>query len=114
MPDINRDEFQTLLSHMEWADACLWAAVLGLPAAREDRRTRELLYHLHSVQHAYLHVWRRQPLAIPALDELADLTAVRDWARPCYRDARALLARLTRQDLSSELWIWQNRPEPVW
>jgi uncharacterized damage-inducible protein DinB len=78
-------EARDLLRHMEWADAATWRALLALPGLRGGRDLLERVYHLHAVQRAYLHIWRREPLAIPEPAAFADLAAVRDWARAYYR-----------------------------
>src|SRR5512139_289992 len=50
LADLNR--------HMAWADATVWSAVLACDAAHADARIRELLYHIHMVQRAFLRTWR--------------------------------------------------------
>jgi uncharacterized damage-inducible protein DinB len=54
--------FRELYDHMNWADAVVWRAVLATPAAADDKRIRDLLFHLHMVQRSFLTVWREQPL----------------------------------------------------
>src|SRR4030095_11808470 len=51
-----------LLRHMEWADARVWNAVLGSPAARGDSILRDRLFHIHVVQWGFLHLWFNRPL----------------------------------------------------
>ncbi len=80
-------EFQDLLSHMEWADALVWGSVLATPEARTDSNIRERLYHAHTVQWAYLQIWRGEPLDIRAESSFEDLEAIRVWVRDYYRRA---------------------------
>ena len=43
------DTMTDLYTHMEWADASVWGAVLVHPPAVQDERLRMLLLHLHGV-----------------------------------------------------------------
>lgn len=51
-------DFQSLFKHMEWADALIWKVVGELDEPQRGGRLGELLHHLHSVEWAYLQVWR--------------------------------------------------------
>jgi uncharacterized damage-inducible protein DinB len=96
-------EYQNLLKHMEWADALVWTAVLGLPAARDDARLRERLHHLHVVQWVYLQVWRGEPIRAPELGTFADLDAVAAWARSCYPKLREFARRVKADELAQRI-----------
>lgn len=74
-----------LFLHMEWADALVWNAVRR---ARPDAEIRGKLHHLHSVQHAYLQIWRGEPVNVPEEKDIPDLEA---WARDFHRAAPAYL-----------------------
>ena len=52
------NDLNDLFRHMEWADASVWRAVLASDAARADTKLRELFYHVHMVQRAFLRVWQ--------------------------------------------------------
>jgi uncharacterized damage-inducible protein DinB len=95
-------EFQSLLQHMEWADALVWQTVLGLPKAREDGLLIDRLYHVHTVQWVYLQAWRGDPLKVPERGTFSDLPAVAVWARPYYAELRSYAQGLTREALSRE------------
>jgi uncharacterized damage-inducible protein DinB len=79
-------EHRTLLRQMEWADALIWNAVLNLEPANQDQRLLDRLYHLHSVQWAYLKVWQEQPLTYRELASFKDLAAMAPWARSYHRE----------------------------
>lgn len=49
--------FADLYAHQEWADAVVWRAVMANDAAKNDKRVRDLLAHLHMTQHAFLATW---------------------------------------------------------
>ena len=92
-----------LFTHMEWADARVWAAT---PATMpSDDRLRETLVHIHLVQRAFLYAWTGRPFtdAIRNPDEFPALADVREWAQPYYREARAYLDTLTDERLAEPI-----------
>ena len=115
------DLLQALLRHMEWADAVVWSAVLALPEARDDRRIRDTLYHAHTVQWAYLQIWRDEPLDIPEASSFENIDAVRDWCREYSRQVPQLLDGLDADALQRRIefpWAEQlverfGRPMPA-
>jgi len=54
-----------LYQHMEWADATVWRAIVATPEAEHDRKIRDAMLHLHSVQHAYTSIWQHVEPVIP-------------------------------------------------
>ena len=88
------DVYQGLMRHMEWADALVWEAVLGMPQARADERIREILHHLHVVQWAYLQIWRGEPPNVPELSSFDDLASIQVWGREYYRQVLGQLKGL--------------------
>ncbi len=83
-----------LMHHMAWADALAWDAVLALPGPQPDRRLRELLYHVHTVQCAYDQLLRSEPLRIPESDSFGDLASLRAWGRECHDRLAAFVISL--------------------
>lgn len=77
MADINNPIL--LLKHMLWADNEVWKKVLELPEALDDKRIKELLYHLHQVQYAFYFLWNELPLEIPKPEEFTDLKSIAKW-----------------------------------
>lgn len=66
-----------LFAHMEWADAMVWSAIRRLDHI--DENLTERLQHLHGTQHAFLMIWRNQPL------DFSNVPAdVEQWARAYY------------------------------
>ena len=88
-----------LFTHMEWADARIWAAVPS--GVLPDESLHRTLVHIHVVQRAFLHVWTGRPLgeSIRKADEFATLEDVRAWAEPYYGEARLFLETLTNERL---------------
>lgn len=81
---MDRGEFRSVLTHMEWADALTWGAVRDLPGAQADERLKWLFHHIHLVQWVYLQAWRGDPFQVTELKTYPDLAAVEAWARPYY------------------------------
>lgn len=107
---MDRHEIQVLLRHMEWADALTWKAVLNLPPAHRDAVLRERLYHLHSVQWAYLHIWRGEKVRPPKLAGFADLRAIGVWAQAYYRELAPVLPPVEDSSLSREVALpWAHQ-----
>lgn len=89
-----------LYRHMEWADACVWRAVLAAAGARTDPDLRLLLQHLHVVQRAFLRVWRGEPreTPYPTFDEASELM---EWARTYYPEAYAFLDSVSDAEIEA-------------
>lgn len=90
---------EPLYRHMEWADAAMWRAIAATPGAENDRKVRDLTFHLHSVQQAYMFLWRGAEPVIPGPSHFANLEAIRDWARDFYRMVFAYLPEIDESKL---------------
>ena len=100
-------ECRTLLGHAEWADALMWKA---LAVAPEDAELRSKLHHLHMVQWAYLHIWRRQQVKARELTSFPSARAIRSWAREYYRELPLYLAQLDEEDVRALVrFPWADR-----
>jgi len=80
-----------LFAHMEWADAAVWRAALSHGPAMRDARLRDLLFHIHLVQRAFLSVWTDRLTAFPEAGEFEDIAAVRWWGQPVYAELHTFL-----------------------
>jgi len=87
-----RELLADMLRQMEWADATVWRTVLAHPPAAEDAKIRELLCHIGVVQHAYLALWKKEPVVIPEPGDFADVHALREWVRTVYAPCIAFVA----------------------
>ena len=96
-----RELLADMLRQMEWADAVVWRAVLAHPPAAEDPKIRELLFHTAVVQHAYLTLWKREPVSIPEPGDFPDPIALRDWARSSYESSIAFIAGAAEATLAA-------------
>jgi uncharacterized damage-inducible protein DinB len=75
--EIARDQF----AHCAWADAEVWIAVRGFPAAWSDDVVRTKLHHIHIVQYAFPAIWDRRPVEVAPLENFGDSSAMLTWAR---------------------------------
>jgi uncharacterized damage-inducible protein DinB len=109
------DHLGDLVGHMEWADALVWKSALALPAVASDVGVRDRLYHMHSVQWAYLQIWRGDPLDIPDLSDFEDLRAVCAWAQEYYRSAPQYLEALDSDALGRRIdFPWAEQLVERW
>ena len=83
-----------LYTHMQWADAHVWLAVLGSPAATTDQNVRDRLMHIHMTQRAFLQVWTKQELDHYQSMTFATTEDLYAWVRPYYPQLAAFLAAL--------------------
>jgi uncharacterized damage-inducible protein DinB len=89
---VSLDTLRELMQHMEWADACVWRAVLAHRAAVQDTRLRDLVLHLHGVQRAFLAVWTARPLEAAVSEATGDLLPAQAAVRSYYNDLSAAVA----------------------
>jgi uncharacterized damage-inducible protein DinB len=86
---------------MEWADSLTWRSLLALQ--KDDPRIRAWLHHTHTVQWAYLYLWRRETPSFPDLAGFADLPALLAWARAYYAELSPFLATLDEPALAQTI-----------
>lgn len=91
---MTKPEVISLLTHMEWADALVWTAVLDTESARTDASVLERLHHVHLVQRIYLQLWRREPHEARELTSFADIDELYAWVRENYRELRRFIGSL--------------------
>jgi uncharacterized damage-inducible protein DinB len=98
---MNLTDLRDLYRHMEWADALVWQAVFAREEARKDERLRELFYHLHLVQCAWLRAWRSEPYE--PFPTFSDLHALMDWGRSYYKEIFLHLENQTADGMSKTM-----------
>jgi uncharacterized damage-inducible protein DinB len=108
-------ELLDLLEHMQWADATVWTAVTACSAANSDGRMKDVLHHLHSVQWAYLQIWRGDELDMPDVSTFADLAAIRSWCHEYYQQLRAYWSTVKPEQFEREVvFPWADRLVERW
>jgi uncharacterized damage-inducible protein DinB len=103
-----------LFQHMEWADAKVWELVLKFPPADKDPRLKKLLYHISSVQLAFLYVRTKQPLVFPKETDFLKLLDIAKWGYECYTQNNEYLNSLNESELKNIIEIpWAKRLEKI-
>jgi uncharacterized damage-inducible protein DinB len=93
---------------MAWADENMWDAVPDQKGADPDERLRTLLLHIHTVQHAFLQVWKDEAVTFPQATDFQSLAALRAWSVPYYAEVDAFLEQLDERRLTGPLtmpWV---------
>lgn len=99
---------------MEWADATVWDKILNSSHAQHDARIRELVYHSHVTQYAFLHIWRDEPMDFPELATFDELEALCEWGRSYHLQAKKFLYTFSYSALQKEIEIpWAARVEKL-
>ncbi|NIT59727.1 MAG: hypothetical protein GWN00_26950 [Aliifodinibius sp.] len=78
------EETKSLFAHMFWADATVWESVFDLSDYQTNQKLKQLLHHIHSVQHAYLLLWLGKELNIPELNSFKRFQEISDWGLTFY------------------------------
>ena len=103
------DMLRDLHLHQEWADALMWRTIPEPRAGAPDPRLRDLLFHIHYTQYAFINLWNDQPREKLDSSRFATLIEIHEWARPQYPRIQAHLASLDEAALSAPLLIPWSR-----
>jgi uncharacterized damage-inducible protein DinB len=103
MAAVSLDTLRELMQHMEWADACVWRALLPHRVAVQDTRLRDLLLHLHGVQRAFLAVWTARPVNAAVAEATGDLVQAQAAVRSYYNDLSAAVASFDETTLRQRI-----------
>lgn len=104
-----------LYLHMEWADARVWRAVLALPVeAPEDEALLRTMLHIHTVQRAFLSIWRGEEPTFRKRSDFASVDELALWAREGHALLQAHLASVSSDDSSRDMLLpWAARISQV-
>ncbi len=118
----NSHLLEELARHAEWADAAMWQTVPeggGEPPAL-DSKVEFWLHHIHVVQHAFVYIWRGEPLVFPEIGDFEEPRALAEWGREGHVSLQDYLAQASNAELERELDIpWteqqleQSRSQPM-
>jgi len=86
------DRLADLFAHQQWADSVHWSTLAAHPGALEDEAIRKRLHHLHSVQGAFLEVWKGTPRWPPSLEHYPSMAALRETVQSYYRELSDFVA----------------------
>jgi len=88
-----------LYAHMEWADRAVWAALAFSPEATGDAAIRDLLFHSHFTQHAFLQFWLGESVDRPDPDRFTSINDLRTWAADNHTAIRDFVASVDETSL---------------
>lgn len=104
-----------LMEHCQWADAELWRAVLAHSDGPLDPKVHFWLHHIHTVQHAFLCVWRDKALELREEPDFPDALSLARWGREAHAGLREFLSGADEASLGRELeFPWTQRMEEKW
>lgn len=89
-----------LSRHMEWADATTWESVVRSEAGRHDQRILTLIHHIHTVQQAFLQLWREETPRLREAAEFSTVVELSQWGREGHAACQAFLATTTPETLA--------------
>ena len=102
--------FKDLYKHMYWADAVAWRAIFATAQTEADARVRELLYHIHLTQTAFLSIWHRQQVDFPKPTDFENLVAISKWGYEYHQDVTRYLNKIGKSSLDNMIDIpWAKR-----
>lgn len=105
------DLLHDLCGHQAWADAELWKALEEHAGALEDITIRQRLHHIHLTQRAFLSIVHGEPLVLRRLEDFANMTALKDFARSFHKEVTAFLRDSSESQLAQIVVIpWFKDP----
>lgn len=103
-----------LYSHMIWADAKVWEAILDHPGTHNDEKLNKVIYHLHLVQYAFFHIWLELPMEFKKWDDFETIGDLAQWAANYPELSQPFITDLVEEDLGKIISVpWSDRAEQV-
>ena len=101
-----------LSDHMYWADSKVWSEIKKISQDSNIQTILDLVYHLHSVQYAYLCIWKKESLASLPKNEFKDIVEITVWGETIHNQFRTFLKSLDDIQLNNSISIpWTKRVE---
>jgi uncharacterized damage-inducible protein DinB len=94
-----------LFRHMNWADSIVWQSVFKCGKAEKDERLRNLLYHIHTTQHAFFLIWSEKPVEISDISGFRNLRLLAQWGYVYHQQVAAYFNTINDQALERPLNI---------
>lgn len=98
-------DLRDLTSHADWADATIWQCVLSDEERLYHPQVAGWLHHIHTVQKAFLSLWRSSRIETPELDTFARAEVLAEWGRRGHLEIRRHLWGDELPDLGAEVSI---------
>ena len=101
-----------LVEHMNWADSKLWQSVYYTESAKIDERIRELMYHIHIVQHVYYLNLSGKAVTVPEVIEFRSLQNIAEWGFKTNQKILSLVSLMDEVELGMNMKnLWFERIE---
>lgn len=88
------DHFRDLYSHMHWADAQMWSAVVQSEPGRSDDDILDTFLHIHEAQHAFLSTWKGEPFKRTSRDDFSSATEMMEWGKKFHTSVQPFIDQL--------------------
>ena len=93
---------KNLFDHMFWADAEVWNIIFdNNHKVEKDEKIKELIYHIHLVQFAFLGIWNNVKVEYPKIDEFESLKSISDWGRNNYKNIMNYISNIDENNISN-------------
>lgn len=102
-----------MYGHQAWADAEHWRALEAHRPALEDSAIRERLHHIHLVQHAFLHIVRREEPSMTSLQDFSRTDDHKEYALRYHKEIRPFLDGATPELLAEVHQIPWFKDPPI-
>lgn len=99
------EHIKELADHMYWADSIIWEEVMKLHEKENQKRIKELLYHIHSVQNAYLDIWLKKQFRYLKFSEFKTYNDLADWGFDFHKRFKIFLKDLSQNQLNDKIEI---------
>ena len=98
-------DIKELSDHMFWADSKVWSEVMKISQHNKIQHIFDLLFHLHTVQHAYLCIWNNQPLNNLGKNEFKNLSELSNWGKDFHRKYKVFIDSLDDERMNNVVSI---------
>ena len=94
-----------LSEHMAWADSKIWTEVMKISKHSNIKDIFDLLFHLHSVQHAYLCIWTNQQLDQFENIKFDNLDDLSNWRLDFHKKNERFISGMDEEKLTQPVNI---------
>lgn len=98
-------DIKELSDHMYWADSIVWSEVMKISHHDDIQIIFDLLFHLHSVQHAYFSLWHNQHLGQLEKIKFINLSALSNWGLEFHKKYNVFINSLSEEKLNQTVEI---------
>lgn len=89
-----------LFDHMFWADSEVWNKIFEkIKKIENDEKIKELTYHIHLVQFAFLGIWNNEKIEYPKMVEFESLKSISDWGRNNHKTIKNYISTIDEKNI---------------